>query len=337
MYIIFPKFHIKLFLFLLCVFFTFTQCKKDETSSTSDGIVIAKEVKVVSNETWNNQFISLDSSNYTITFSKDITSTQQIRSGDIIVSSAGEGLLRKVKSVSTTNNEIKVQTEPVSLTEVVQQGSIEFEKPLSMTQVSSIDYYYKGVKISSENIKGNTQTQFDWNINTVLYDDDSNPQTTNDQIKLVGKFSCDWKLKAKIIIGLKEGLKEVNFGFESGEDLNLQLIAGMQYKFEKEAKLATIRFTPITVFVGVVPVVFTPQLNIYAGIDGSAKASITTGINQSMSFNAGISYFKDQGWSPYKTFEKDINFQPPQINMNASAGIYLKPEILLKIYSIAGP
>ena len=93
-------------------------CKKSETPPSPDEIIIAKEVKVINNQTWNEQFISLDSANYTITFSKNITSSYQFKAGDIIVSAAGEGLLRKVQNVSESGNEIIVQTVPASLTEI---------------------------------------------------------------------------------------------------------------------------------------------------------------------------------------------------------------------------
>ena len=322
---------------LLFIIGCLCSCKKKEETLSSDAIVIAKAVKVINNETWNKQFISLDSTNYTITFSKNITSTLQIKVGDIIVSEAGEGLLRKVKSVSTVGNETKVQTESATLTDVIQQGLIEYDQPLTISQIKSIDYNYAGLKLKTDNSKGAEQTQFSWDINAVLYDNDGNLATTSDQIKLIGTFNCDWRLALRIDVGLSTGLKEVKFGYESSENLDLQLIAGIQYSFEKKITLATVNFTPIVVTIGFVPIVFTPQLKISVGIDGSANASVTSKITQSISFNAGIQYLKDQDWSPYNTFDKNIGFQPPQLNMNASTSAYLKPELLIKVYAIAGP
>ena len=312
-------------------------CKKSETPPSPDEIIIAKEVKVINNQTWNEQFISLDSANYTITFSKNITSSYQFKAGDIIVSAAGEGLLRKVQNVSESGNEIIVQTVPASLTEIIQQGSVEYDQPLTISQVKSIDYYYTGIKLKTDNSKGAEQSLFDWDINSVLYDNDGNLSTTGDQINLTGTFSCDWRFALKINVGLKAVLKEVKFGFESNENLDLQLLAGMQYSFEKKITLANVNFAPITVFIGTVPIVFTPQLKVSVGVDGSANASLTSEITQSISFKSGVQYLQGKGWSPFNTFNKTLGFQPPQLNMNAGAGAYLKPELLLKIYSVAGP
>ena len=80
----------------------------------------------------------------------------------------------------------------------------------------------------------------------------------------------------------------MKFGFESNENINLQLIAGIQYSFEKKYTLAKVNFTPIVVMVGVVPLVFTPQLNIVVGVDGYANTSITTSVTQSLGFESGM-------------------------------------------------
>ncbi|MCK4344762.1 MAG: hypothetical protein KAX05_05690 [Bacteroidales bacterium] len=325
------------FFVIILAILTIISCQKDEEPPSPDEIIIAKEVKVIKNQTWNEQFISIDSTNYTITFSNNILTTQQFKAGDIIVSAIGEGLLRRVKTVTTVNNEVIVETESATLTDVIQQGLIEFDQSLTVSQIKSVDYHYAGIKLITDDAKSFEQTKFEWTINTVLYDKDGNLSTTSDQIKLLGNFDCYWSISVKIDIEWLEGLKEVKFGYESGENLNLQLIADMQYNFEKKVTMATVNFTPIIVTIGIVPVVFTPQLKIIVGIDGSANASITTGIEQSITFDAGIKYLKEEGWSPYQEFNKSFDFQSPQLNSNASAEAYLKPELLLKVYHIAGP
>lgn len=235
---------------LLIFSLVFATCKKDKVEDSPPKIgdvVIPKEVKVIDSQTWNKNYISLDSVSKTITFSKDISSSQPMKTGDIVVSSAGEGLLRKVKSISTVGNSITVQTESATLTDAIQKGLIEFKQPLNVSQIKSIKYFYGGIKLNKGNIGDLKAGSQNWVINTVLYDNDGNPSTTYDQIKLVGTFSCDWQLVGRIDIGLLEGLKEVKFGFESSENLDLQLIAGLQYNFEKSYKLATVYFTPFVV------------------------------------------------------------------------------------------
>jgi len=321
---------------LICLFFLILfSCEKDEDATTQT--IIAKGVNVIDSQVWNKQIISVDPSNYTIRFSNDINSVQQIKVGDIIISDVGEGLLRKVKNINTINNELVVETEFASLSEAIQQGTINVKISLTNSQIKGIAYHADGVKLINDLTKGSDQATYNWDINTVLYDFDGYPSTTADQIKLVGNFSCDMQIPLFIDYRLFQGLKEVKFGIESSENIDLRLVTGLEYGFEKEVNLATVYFTPIIIMVGVVPVIFTPELDVIAGVGGSANAPITSEINQKLTFDAGIRYLKGQGWSPYKTFSKDFGYQPPQLNLNTSAEMYIKPELSLRIYGVAGP
>ena len=318
--------------------FMFSCSKKNEPASPSPtDIVIAKEVKVISNEIWNDYIISLDSTTFTVIFKNGITSKFQFKTGDIIVTAVGEGFLRKVTSISTVNNTLRIETGSASVTDCIKQGVIDINQPLTLKQIKRIEYRYKGIKLKSDNLKSSDNAPIDLNINTIIYDNDNDLNTTNDQIKLVGELICNWGFNLHVDIGLLSGLNELKFGVNGSENLDLQLISGLQYNMKKEYSLATVYFTPIPFSVGIIPFVLTPQLDIIVGIDGSANATITTGISQSLSFDNGINYEKGQGWAPYKTFDKNFSFQPPQINVNASATAYLKPEFSTLIDFMAGP
>jgi len=328
------NFNIFLFVSLLAVLL-FTTCKSEEEEPLPNGVKISEKAKVISESNWNQNFVAIDSANYTLTFGRN-TEIEQYKPGDIIVSAAGEGLLRKVKSVQVVNDQVVVITENATLTDLIEEGLVDFRQQLTHSQIKSVQYHYEGIYLDTVNYKSNSEV-FSWPINIVLFDLDGNPQTTNDQIRIVGAFDCDWTFIAKIDIGLTQGLKEVKFGFESNESLNLQLLAGLQYNFEKKKTLATVNFTPIVVVVGVVPLVFTPQLKIILGVDGYANASITTEITQSIEFEAGLQWLKNAGWSSYSNLDKSFNFQPPQLTANAGATGYVKPEMAVKLYGIVGP
>lgn len=324
----------KKLLYLVIVLFLISGCKKDKTPSP-DETVVASGVNVIPEQTWNSSFVSIDTTHYTIILSDN---SAKVKAGDIIVSSEGEGLLRKVSLVTNTSDgKVEVRTETSYLTDLIKQGVIEFEQPLTVSMIDKVDYNYSGIKLNTVDTKGADQMQFNWDINTVLFDLDKNLTTTADQIRIEGNLNCDWKVAARIDIGWFAGLKEVKFGFESSQNLNLDLIAGLQYSSEKKFTLATINFSPITVMAGAVPVVFTPQMKVVAGINGYANASVTTGIEQAMSFNAGLQYLRDKGWAPFQEFNKNLTFNPPVLNMNAGAEVYVKPEFSVKIYGVAGP
>jgi len=315
-----------------------SSCKKDNGSPSPDEVVIAKDVQVINNQVWNDNLVAVDTSDYTIRFSKNISTSQSFKAGDYIVSSSGEGLLRKITNVSTLNDETVLQTESATLEDVIEQGDIDLDQPLTVSQVRNIDYYYSGVRLVNEGSKGADATQFKWDMaDVVLYDYDGNNSTANDQIKISGNFECTYRITGKIKISWTLKLKEVKFGFKSSENLNLNLNSGVKYNFERKYTLASVNFTPITVFVGPVPVVFVPNLKIILGIDGSADGSLSSGITQNLSFDAGIKYIKGDGWSPYSDFDKSFTPQPLVLKANASAGASLKPELSIKVYGVAGP
>ncbi|MBK8883834.1 MAG: fibrobacter succinogenes major paralogous domain-containing protein [Bacteroidales bacterium] len=316
-----------------------TTCSEDPNESGSGDVVIADNVSVIPNETWNKDFISMDSTNYTLTFSEDISPAMKIRPGDILISAAGEGLLRKVTSVNKVGSNIEVKTEFASLVDAIEQGDLELDQPLYTSQIKSIEYHVPGLKFKSENSKGSTAVDFLWEINSILYDSDNNPGTISDQIKLTGDFSFKWNLVTKIRIGLLQGLKEIKFGLAASENLNLNLAASIAYQLPDnlDLVLATIRFSPIYVYIGGIPVVLNPVLKIHVGIEGNLSATITTGISQGLSFSAGIHYLKSKGWSPYQTFENHFTYNWPEIYINSNVTAYLKPEFEMKVYGVGGP
>jgi PKD repeat protein len=131
-----------------------------------------------------------------------------------------------------------------------------------------------------------------------------------------GEFSFDWNFLFKLKISPVGGLKEVKVGVESNEQLNLNLIAGLAYTDDYIKKIATVHFSPIFIPAGPLVIVIIPSLPIYAGVE---------------------EYTKADGWSDYASFTKSFDYSPPQLNINAGAEAFIKPEFITKIYGVAGP
>lgn len=308
-------------------------CKREEFTPIAEGLIIAEDVEIIENDTWNENFISMDSSNYTLKFSQNLNSIQPIQEGNIIVSAVGEGMLREVTSVSMASNEITFRTKAASLTDAIEQGYIEFNKQLTIQQ---IDFYSNGKLLNTKSYNTGAPPET-LPIDAVIYDIDGNLSTTNDQIKITGGLSYSWELIGVIDISLLNGINEINFGFRSSEELNLNLVAGMQYTLEKSVPIAIVHFGTFVVMAGPFPLVFIPQLKIITGINGYASASISVGITQSLYFDAGLQYLRDDGWKPYQNLTKDFGFIPPQLNMNAGAMAYIMPQMELNLYGVVGP
>lgn len=168
-----------------------------------------------------------------------------------------------------------------------------------------------------------------WDINTEIVP----------HIYINGNFNYESLFTLKIRISPIEGVNEVKFGFEEGANFNIGLTAGESFSIEKEITLATVYFNPILIPIGIPPftIVVTPVLDIKIGANGFADANISTSMNQNLKINTSVQYLKGNGWSSDINCDKSFNFEPPTVNLDAGATVYLKPELKMLIFNIVGP
>ena len=328
-------------LLLMGALFVFAiSCQKDDDIEqepvTEDPVTsIAENAVVINNTDWENSIISQDTVNNTYSFNDNINDLN-LEIGDIIVSDSDEGILRKVSGISNEEGTIIVQTDDADLEDVIENGEFDIEQPLTVSDLNRVDYHYKGISLNPSCLKQANNTNFLWNINTVIHDADGNANTTNDQIRLEGQFSCSWDINMNVKIGWWK-VKKITAGFEATENLDLTLLAGIGFDFEKSITLMTVNFNTITVWVGSLPVVIKPVLEINVGIEGFATANITTSVTQGLHFEAGIEYNRDSGWSNNAVPTPTYTYEEPQLNVETEVVAYLGPKLILKIYGVKGP
>ncbi len=320
-----------LLVILVTIIFTLTTCKKkaEDPPPVTDEFVIAPTAKFIVDNDWQSMVKSIDSTNYTLTFDKGLLSKYSLAQGSLIVSSLGNGLLRKIETITQPGNDVIIQTSQATLVDLIQEGDIDYQKALTISQIKSIKYYYPGVFLDTVNVKSTDGTLFYWDIDTEIYP----------QIRLQGNFQYTSDFILQIQISILQGLKKVKFGFEGTEAFNLALIAGKQFNFSKEITFATVYFTPFVIPLAIPPfaIVIAPVLDVKLGLDGYANANISTTLAQNFTIETGIQYLKDGGWSSYMNYDKSFNYTPPQLNVNAGAEAYLKPELRMLIYNLIGP
>jgi len=321
---------LKSFIFVVTILLTLTTCKKEtEDPPATNEFVIAPKAKFIADNVWQSMLTNIDSVTYKLTFNKDLLNTYSFSKGDLIVSSDGNGLLRKIETITQSGNEVIIQTSQATLVDLIQQGDIDFNESLSISRIKSIKYYYPGVFLDTVSVKSTDGTLFNWDIDTEIAP----------QIRLQGNFQYTSDFIFQLQIGILEGLKKVKFGFEGTEEFNLALIAGKQFTLNKQITLATVYFVPILIPLPVPPfaIVIAPVLDVKLGLDGYSNANISTTLAQNFTIETGIQYLKDGGWSSYMNYDKSFNYTPPQLNVNAGAEAYLKPELRMLIYNLIGP
>jgi PKD repeat protein len=309
-------------------------CRKDadEEEPPQEETVIPETTKVIANDTWEDNFTGIDSSSYTLYFKKDLLTETPLKAGDVIVSTEGYGLLRKVKSISQENGKVKVETEFATLTDAIQKGSGSFKVKLTTSNIKKVNYLAKGVSIKNLNEKNMENSQLEYNINTYL-----DPEH---KIKVYGSFALTPDISGDIDIDwgfFSADVEHFEINYEVTQTLELGAqIDLLDLSYEKEIKLVSQEFGKITIMFGSVPVIIIPELEIYGGVEASVYCGVNTNVHEEMSYTLGLDY-DGSHWKTNKSFSKSFNYNPPEISCNANAKVYIKPELKFKIYGFVGP
>lgn len=317
---------------------TLQGCKSNEAPPTGPPPVnppttkIPVTTKIISTNNFNNFLNSISNDSTQFTFKSNFQSTYNPKINDIIYLPTNTGLLRKITSIDTSNNNVTISTTQGTLTEAIEYGRLSYRASLKKSQIKKIEFKTKGIKLVDVLNKVN-DTKFNFDIDKVVYDADGNEKTTNDQVKLTGNF----ELTTDIIFNLGISgfsLDSVSYGFVTNNKENLKLTANSNYNIKKEIEFGRVTFNPIYLQIGPLPVVITPVLLVNIGIDGYTNSSLETSMSNDFYFDAEIRYKKQTGWTPYANSTNTFTFNPPIITANAGARGYVAPEFDLAVYGI---
>jgi hypothetical protein len=308
-------------------------CKKDPPSSpeTPKDVIIPSTTKVLTATDYQGNLVSSDSTS--ITFRQGNASIDNLRPNDILVSSAGVGVLRKVVSVRREGGNVILTTAAAALTDAIQKGSAELTKTLTINDTAGSIRTAPGVHVLRSTRQPNG---FFVRLDGVIYDDDRNPQTTNDQVVANGSLDITPGFTFSLQIDNWQ-LQSLNFSTTTTEDLNFSVqMPLLNISSQHEIEVFSVPFHPIVFFIGFVPVVITPNLSVSVGIDGSIHASMQSSITQHAEYTGGLRFNSGQ-WTRYRTESHTFGFQPPTLTAGANVKAYTEPALELLLYGVVGP
>lgn len=272
-------------------------------------------------------------------FTEGTPKLDAIKSGEVIVSGVSQvaptGFLRKVTGVTSANDQIVIITQPATLEEAIQQGSVQISRRLSPKDIEA-SMNRAGVVLETRSTSRLEDNFFIEVNDVVLYDGDDDLATTYDQIKANGSIElapdfyfnlviCDWQLQ------------ELTFINNTTEIAELEFVTGVEIPLiEREHELARYPFAPITIFVGFVPIVLKPVLTVNIGIDGSVHVGVTTSVTQEITLTAGLRY-EDSTWNPVNDFSNEFRYNPPTLSAGLDVKGYAGSQISLLLYGVTGP
>lgn len=316
------------------VAFLFVSCKDKPTDPVDEFAPSLKAQTKVIAQSIADQF-SATAGTDSIIVMPNVAETQQLAIGNIIVSTPTDefphGLLRKITQLTPDGNNLIATTEPASLTDALQSGSLSINRALSPADLESTRSTMKGVVLRRDDTG-----LFNFDINSVLWDMDGNPNTTNDQAKLEGTASIDLGFEGQLRI--KNGALH-NMSFVANEKINMNVTMSNSVSFfnvNQDITIFSQPFRPLVFSIGVFPVVITPVMQVKLNLSGNATASVSLSYSYSNQISAGVQY-ADNAWQPVNTITEQAtstNVDPLAYNINYKAS--LNPGLSFLFYGLAG-
>ncbi|MCI0730039.1 MAG: hypothetical protein L0332_25425, partial [Chloroflexi bacterium] len=269
------------------------------------------------------------------TFSQMTPELAALAPGHVMVGdvsqNAPDGFLREVTAVSTTGGQVVVTTGPATLEDAIQQGELHLSRALSPEEVVGFRVS-PGVRAVNL-LPGEFYIELE---DAVLYDADGNPGTTGDQIRADGSITLEPGYDFDLMVQDWQ-LQQLAFTSWVEETAELEITAYVAAAgIEREVPLANYVFTPITIFIGPLPVVIIPELVIVAGIDGEVHVGLTTAVTQQATLTAGVEY-DDGDWGTISDFDNSFTYSPPAVTAGLEVKGYAGTRLALKLYGVVGP
>ncbi|MBD3336844.1 MAG: hypothetical protein GF355_15130 [Candidatus Eisenbacteria bacterium] len=204
----------------------------DAPYSTSDGTVVipADESNVIAGY----------ESDGTLTLNGAVDYAEVIDPGDIVIGqddeAAPNGFLRRVTAKTVQGEMVVLATEPAAMTEAFVGMEIWETHPLRPSDIKST-WLRQGCTLRNAKV----DEAFQVGLACVLFDQDGDHNTTDDQIKLLGDYAFTADLFAGIEIS-SYALQRFECGIETESDVDLGLIAGMGREFDEGAEFDLAEF-----------------------------------------------------------------------------------------------
>jgi formylglycine-generating enzyme required for sulfatase activity len=325
----------KFFLILvIIILLILTGCDDETTEPEDQDVVVSETTEVVETEVANEEIEAIsEEGDFTVDESSELA---DLEIGEIMLNGGSDvapsGFLRKVTDKRTENGKVILETEQASMAEAFEELHLSETVRLTPADVQRVELFNDSRYISERD-----DIAFNFELNTVFYDQDGNNGTTDDQIRLDGNLEFILDLIADIDINWFT-LETMELGLQTEKNLDLDLTAGLHWSFEEESSfdIAELYFTPIVFTVVFVPVTITPILSVEAHVNGDLTVTITTGIEYEETTRTGVGY--DNGdWYEIKQNDKNFDYYPPELQAEFDFETGVGLQLGFYLYGAIGP
>lgn len=293
------------------------------------------------------ELVSFNSTTGALTFNSLQGNLTSLAVGDIIVSTprlvAPDGFLRRVVSIQNSGGRVVVQTSRAVLNDLVEEADVSVTRNFSDLDAQQGLAWEKGETIYSAaqvareyQRVGPATTGLDpisKEIDWVVYDQDDNRATTDDQIRITGRY----EVEPQVVIKLKcQGFlcsqPDFTGKFVLDETANVVVSARLKKELSESSRLVRIALPPITAGF----LVFIPDIVVDVSLEGEVRVGVEFEVTQTIDLETGVRYSSGNGWTPINNFSKTFNNTTPQFDASVEARATLSAALRLMLYGVAG-
>ncbi len=303
----------------------------------SPGMVVSDKAEVL--DTSSMGALRAVTADGTFTFAGETAQLGRVRAGDVLLAAPDAtfpgGICRKVVGLGEVGGRLEVTTTQATLADVIDQGEVAFAKRFTHDDVSEAGIVAAGVRLKTDatppgvlpdSLRGGFTEGIGFDVTTTI----AEKVEIEGSVWLDPRSYVDWDVSWT-------GVHSVAYTqtLNTTTDLSVSLKASI----DKEIK-QTIYKEPlaiITIMVGPVPVVITPEFEVYVGASGEATAGITAGVSMTTETTVGVTYDEDDGWHHSETFTREVTWQKPQLFGGLELKGFLGAGLSFKLYDVVGP
>jgi hypothetical protein len=284
----------------------------------------------------------------TLVFGSITPSLRRLSRGDVLVGSASarapQGLLRRVTRAVRRHGSLVVETEPATLEDLFWRARAGARVEMKAADIAAATAQVEGILMPDPEALAQAwspgRLEFEL-LDVVLLDLDGNPTTTGDQVRATGKLGVEPSFDVDIDIAWGQ-IQRFQFTNATQLSATLELDGRVTVAdLDRSLTVASVRFAPVTIYVGPVPLVFTPILDVQVGVSGNVTAGIRTSVTATTPVSATALY-ENRQWSgsvdlPDGPEDIEIQWLAPELTADATATLYAGPQLTLLLYDLGGP
>ena len=282
------------------------------------------------------ELVSFSATDGKLVFNRLTGSLSGLAVNDIISSAprsnAPNGFLRKVTRIlNTADGKVEVRTAKANVAELLDEADISVDQPFDSVDVVRATAMQRGQLLHAAGMRRPAATKIQQNFNLVLYDQDGNPNTTDDQVTVSGSF----KVEPRVVVDFRcrrAFCSDPYFlgKFVLNEDAEITVSAKLKKELRESKRIARIPLPPITAG----PLVFVPDIVVTVDVKGSVHVEVQVGATQSLNLEAGVKY--DSGFTRINTVSTSVGITGPTFEGSVEARAGITAALRLMLYGVAG-